>query len=73
MARTIAEVLHSGHFGGNKKFFINFQLEGGGGGGGGEQLHLLRTPPPLVIVLLKFINDVDKCLTKCMSSESMHM
>ena len=28
---------------------------------------------PLEIVLLKFIIDVDKCLTKCMSSESMHM
>ena len=27
---------------------------------------------PLEIVLLKFI-DVDKCLTKCRSSESMHM
>ena len=32
------------------------------GGGGG-----------LEIVLLKFIIDVEKCLTKCMSSESMHM
>ena len=29
--------------------------------------------PPLEIVLLKFTIDVDKCLTKCMSSESMHM
>ena len=27
-------------------------------------------PPPLEIVLLKFIIDVDKCLTKCMSSGS---
>ena len=29
-------------------------------------------PPPLEIVLLKFIIDVDKCLTKCMRSVSMH-
>ena len=28
---------------------------------------------PLEIVLLRFIVDVDKCMTKCMSSESMHM
>ena len=28
---------------------------------------------PLEIVLLILIIDVDKCLTKCMSSESMHM
>ena len=43
--------------------------EKGGGGGG------LSEPscPFLEIVLLKLIIDVDKCLTKCMSSESMHM
>ena len=42
--------------------------------GGGLPLcnHLL--PPPLGnCVILIFIIDVDKCLTKCMSSESMHM
>ena len=43
----------------------------GGGGGGGGAWNLF--PPPLEIVLLKFIIDIDKCLTKCMSSESMHM
>ena len=30
-------------------------------------------PPPLGNVLLKFIINVDKCLAKCMSSESMHV
>ena len=29
--------------------------------------------PSFEIVLLKFIIDLDKCLIKCMSSESMHM
>ena len=33
----------------------------------------LPPPPPKEIILLKFFIDVDKCLTKCMSSESMHM
>ncbi len=28
---------------------------------------------PLGKLLLKFIIDVGKCLTKCMSSDSMHM
>ena len=32
-----------------------------------------RRLPPMEMVLLKLIIDVDKCLTKCMSSESMHM
>ena len=40
----------------------------------GETLGTFLPPPPtLEIVLLIFITDVDKCLTKCMSSESMHM
>ena len=38
-------------------------IKGGRGGG---------SPPPLEIVLSKLFIDVDKCLTKCMSSESMH-
>ena len=41
-------------------------------GGGAEAAPLVPfcSPPSLEIVLLKFIIDVDKCLTKCMSSES---
>ena len=50
---------------------------GGGGGGGGYRGGCPPLEPffwpPLEIVLLKFIIDVDKCLTKYMSSESMHM
>ena len=42
--------------------------------GGGQGVALLEPfCPPLEIILLKFIIDVGKCLTKCMSSESMHM
>ena len=45
----------------------------GGGGGGGGSFPLGTFLPPLEIVFFKCILDVDKCLTKCMSSESMHM
>ena len=44
-------------------FLTGFHLGGGRGG----------RLPHLEIVLIKFIIDVGKCLTKCMSSESMHM
>ena len=44
--------------------------EGGGGGGRGLEPFWASL---LEIVLLKFVIDVDKCLTKCMSSGSMHM
>ncbi len=57
--------------------FSHLGWAGGGGGGGGLATSLGTfpppPPPPLKIVLLKFIIDVDKCLTKCMSNESMHM
>ena len=45
----------------------------GEGGQGNSWPTLEPSPPHLEIVLLKFIIDVDKCLTKCLSSESVHM
>ena len=40
--------------------------------GGGWPLGNILPPPPENCII-KIIIDVDKCLTKCMSSESMHM